>query len=196
MSEPRSSPHADVIWSTMVRRHRALAEVTPFVLGTHEPSVAVLACSDARVPPSLLFGQEPGSLFVVRLAGNSATRGAIASLTYATEALGVELVVVLGHTGCGAVTAALEQADTPGDATLSPVLDPIVEMLDAFGVGGDVDAAVRANVTCNVERLIRDLGPLGDAIRRGRVTVRGAVHDLATGTLHPTPIPELIRSTP
>lgn len=131
------------------------------------------------MPPSLIFGHE-GELFVVRLAGNSATPGAIASLTYAVEQLRTDLVVVLGHTGCGAVQAALS-GHAP--ATLAPILTPIDEMLASCDVCDDLDAAVAANVRRNVQRLRRDRGPLGQAITSGHVDIRGAVHDLRTGEL-------------
>jgi carbonic anhydrase len=170
-------------WERMVERHAEVALTIPHDVGgppPHRPDVAILACSDARVPPSLVFGQEPGTSFVVRVAGNSATPDAVASLAYAVEVLGVDLVVVLGHTGCGAVNAALAPSVDP---TFNPILTPIDEMLATCSTCGDADAAVAANVQYNVGRLERDRGPLGAAIAQGRVTVRGAVHDLTTGCL-------------
>ena len=138
--------------------------------------------TDARVPPSVLFGQPAGSLFMVRLAGNSATPGAVASLTYAVEALGTELIVVLGHSGCGAVTAAVEHG---ADPALAAVVDPISEAIAISPDCRTVDEAVIENVRCNVRRLRDDDGALGRAIAEGRVVVRGAVHDLVSGELHP-----------
>lgn len=180
MPDHTSDPAAT--WGQMVAAHAAATHDHPptGAFPLHRPAAAILACSDARVPPSLLFGQEPGNLFVVRLAGNSATAGAVASLTYAVEQLGVELVVVLGHTGCGAVTAALSPDSEP---ELRAVLDPIDEMLDGCDTCTDIDAAVTANVRHNMRRLRRDRGPLGTGIADGRVALRGAVHDLRTGSL-------------
>jgi carbonic anhydrase len=181
MPDPTPMVRAHGVWADMTRRHADHQATAPRDgVPAHRPKAAVLACSDARVPPSVLFGQAAGSLFVVRLAGNSATPGAIASLTYAVAHLGVELVVVLGHTSCGAVTAAVEGAPDP---TLGPVLTPIDEMLTACRHCDSVDAAVAANVRHNVARLRRDRGHLGAAVRAGDVIVRGAVHDLATGEL-------------
>lgn len=169
-------------WEQMIARHAQFARTACADGGPppHRPDVAILACSDARVPPSLLFGQDPGSSFVVRVAGNSATPDVVASLTYAVEVLGVDLLLVLGHTGCGAVTAALAPT---ADPNYSPILTPIDEMLASCDSCDDPDAAVAANVRHNVGRLHRDRGPLGAAIADGRVTVRGAVHDLTTGRL-------------
>jgi carbonic anhydrase len=183
MPDDIDAQRAEERWTELVRRHAEVAERSrrsepgpP----EHRPEVAILACSDARVPPEFLFDQEPGSAFIVRIAGNSATDVAVASLTYAVAELGVGLVVVLGHTGCGAVTAALA-ATAP--AVLSPILTPIDEMLAACDTCDDVESAVIANVRHNVRRLARDRGPLGEAIAAGRVDVRGAVHDLASGHL-------------
>mgnify|MGYP001787552734 CR=1 FL=1 len=197
-------PDATATWQDMMRSHAdCIADGRVGVAPRpRRPAAAVLACSDARVPPSVIFGHA-GELFVVRLAGNSATPGAIASLTYAVDHLHTDLVVVLGHTGCGAVEAALS-GHAP--ATLGPILTPIDEMLASCDGCSDLDAAVAGNVRHNVRRLQRDRGPLGRSIATGRVQIRGAVHDLATGRLteletsvpaiptHRTPHPT--RSTP
>jgi carbonic anhydrase len=158
-------------------------------LPPHEPVAAVLACADARVPPQLLFGQEPGELFTVRVAGNVATPVTIGSLTYAVTELGVELVVVLGHVGCGAVGAAVERlrSGTPVDVDdpLAPILRavrPAVAGCDE-STGCDGAEAVRRNVQASVAALRADPGPLGQAARAGRVRVVGAVKDLAAGHL-------------
>jgi carbonic anhydrase len=193
-------PDAATTWHEMVQAHdRSAADHSPTgAFPEHRPMAAVLACSDARVPPSLLFGQPAGSLFVVRLAGNSATAGAVASLTYAVESLGTPLVVVLGHTGCGAVTAALSPGTAP---ELRPILQPIDEMLSACTDCDDPDTAIEANVRHNLRRLTDDRGPLGLAITDGRVELRGAVHDLRTGALVDVtlndlnpPLPQPVRS--
>ena len=179
---PDTGTNGDLKWRVMVASH-AEANRTGDHDGTfpaHEPSAAVLSCSDARVPPSLLFGQPSVNLFVVRIAGNSATSDVVASLTYAVEALGVDLVIVLGHSGCGAVTAAMSSAAAP---ELRAVLEPIDEMLDGCAACTDLDEAVAANVRRNLRRLRRDRGPLGTAIGEHRVALRGAVHDLRSGEL-------------
>jgi carbonic anhydrase len=96
---------------------RARQSETHEGVAPHQPEVAVLTCADARVSPARMFDLPPGALFVVRVAGASATVEAIASLTYAVEQLAVTTVVVLGHTHCGAVTAAL---DSNPDPALAP----------------------------------------------------------------------------
>lgn len=181
---------AAATWNELVRCHDRHAGGGDGAIPEHRPIAAVLACSDARVPPSAIFEQPPGTLFVVRLAGNSATPDAVASLTYAVDQLHVPLVVVLGHTGCGAVEAAMTLgADHPVAALLAPILGPIDEMLDDCPTcHGDTDAAVMANVRRNMQRLVRDRGPLGRAICDGSVALRGAVHDLASGQLVDVPL--------
>ena len=155
----------------------------------HHPHVALLTCADARIGPMALFGLEPGEAFVVRVAGNSATPDVVASLTFAVDALGVDLVVVLGHTGCGAVAAAMAATT---DVSYSPILAPIDEVIEwctaqhepgATAAPPDATTVLRANVARNVARLRRDRGPLGASIAAGRVDVRGAVIDLVTGDL-------------
>lgn len=166
----------------------------------HRPVAAVLTCADARVSPARLFDLPPGSLFVVRVAGNIATPEAVASLTYAVEHLGVDTVVVLGHTHCGAVTAALDTDESP---ELAPLVDPIRPgVAEASCV--DLACAVPANVVATVTALGAGSGPLADAVREGRVHVHGAVLDLTdqsitavpTEPTEPTtnPIPEPLES--
>lgn len=148
-------------------------------LPEHQPVAAVLACSDARVPPSVVFDQPAGRLFVVRIAGNTSSPAALASLDYAVANLGVELVVVLGHTGCGAVDAAL--SGTCG-GHLAPIVEPICRLAKTMP---DVDAEqlVTANVADTVLRLTNHDGPVGKKARSGRLRIQGAVHDLSRGHL-------------
>jgi len=177
-------------WERLVAGHDIVAHPADGgVMPAHHPQVAVLTCADARIGPMALFGLEPGEAFVVRVAGNSATADVVASLTFAVDALGVDLVVVLGHTGCGAISAALAATT---DVAYSPILAPIDEVVEWYAAQHDlapsaepIDAntVVRANVARNVARLRRDRGPLGAAIADGRVEVRGAVVDLVTGAL-------------
>lgn len=178
-------------WDRLVVAHDAVARPADGgVMPEHHPHVALLTCADARIGPMALFGLEPGEAFVVRVAGNSATPDVVASLTFAVDALGVDLVVVLGHTGCGAVAAAMAATT---DVSYSPILAPIDEVIEwctaqhehehGPSAAPDATTVLRANVARNVARLRRDRGPLGAAIAAGRVDVRGAVIDLVTGDL-------------
>jgi carbonic anhydrase len=138
----------------------------------------VLTCSDARVSPARLFDLPDGTLFVVRVAGASATTEAVASLAYAVNHLGVETVLVLGHTHCGAVTAALDGVDDPA---IEPLVAPIRPAM--HGHCHDVACAVPAHVAATVAALNADPGPLGAALRDGRPAARGAVVDIVDSSL-------------
>ncbi len=167
------------VWARLVAAHEDARRVPSGGLPEHLPVAAVLACSDARVPPSVIFDQPAGSLFVVRIAGNTATPAALASLDYAVAQLGVELIVVLGHSECGAVQAA---ATGTCGGHLAPIVAPICEISRA-----NPDAPPARLVALNVTQAVRDLvehdGPTGIAARSGALEVRGAVHDLRTATL-------------
>lgn len=170
-------------WEALVAAHR---RVVPLAAGTgraprHEPKTAILACSDARVPPSVIFDQSAGNLFVVRIAGNTAVPSAVASLDYAVAELGVDLIIVLGHTGCGAVAAAVEGAC---GGHLAPIVAPICDVA-RLHPGADVDHLSALNVANTMAVLSSDDGPVGDAVANARVEIRGALHDLATGQLVP-----------
>jgi carbonic anhydrase len=149
------------------------------------PAVAVLACSDSRVAPELIFDQGLGELFVVRVAGNVVDDAVLGSLEYAVEHLGVRLIVVLGHSGCGAVTAActctfedLDQATS----TLLKAIEPAVAEARSECCALDelVDTSARINVAAQATALLS-----GPAIRRataeGNLTIQGAWYDLSTG---------------
>ncbi len=169
-------------WVELARRHRRRAETLrrPDGVPSHRPRAAVLGCSDARVAPTPLFDAAPGELFTVRVAGHVASAEVLASLDFAVASLGVDTVVVLGHTHCGAVTAALGDE---GDPALSSLLSPIRQGLDPSV--SDVTDAVHHHVANTMVAIRRHAGPAGRAVREGRVELVGAVHDLATGLLEP-----------
>lgn len=137
------------------------------------PWAAILGCSDSRVPPEIVFDQGLGDLFVVRTAGHVVDDVALASLGYAIERLGVPLLVVLGHTGCGAVHAALGWRPEDGDNCLCAAIRPAIEQ--ARLCGGDLcDQATRAHIQ-------RVADYLRCAFLSDHIAVVGAVYDLASG---------------
>lgn len=143
----------------------------------HRPKAAILACSDARVPPSVIFDQPPGSLFVVRIAGNTVTDAGLASLDYAVSKLGVELVIVLGHTGCGAVQAA---AAGTCEGVLEPIVRPICEIAREHPTA-DLHQLIELNVLNTMDSLRQHPGPVGTAVRANALDLRGAIYDLRSG---------------
>jgi carbonic anhydrase len=157
------------------------------------PVAVIVGCADSRVPPELLFDQGVGDLFVVRVAGN-VVKGAgppvKGSIEYGVAELGVSLVMVLGHSECGAVKAAIKHIDDrdalPGAlGLLVNSIRPAV--IKAKGMPGDLlDNALRANVAIGVETL-RGLQPIvAPAVKRGQVKVVGAMYDLRTGSVSVT----------
>ena len=145
------------------------------------PHCAILACADSRVPPEILFDQGLGDLFDVRVAGNVAGDDETASLEYAAEHLHVPLVVVMGHTQCGAVSAALEGGTLPGKLpNLMAAIRPAVNQ-SAHEPGNRLDNAVRANVVHVVEQLRTAKPVLSDLVATGKLRIVGAVYSLETG---------------
>lgn len=152
----------------------------------HVPVAAVLACADARVGAELIFDQEPGDLFMVRVAGNFVSDYGLASLEYAVEVLGVPLLLVLGHTYCGAVSAAVNvvqnELSVPGRIfVLMDALEPSVLRAQQSHPDDINDATARENVRRQVQRL-RTISPVvSQAIAAGLTEVVGAMYDMATG---------------
>jgi len=150
------------------------------------PFAAILGCADSRVAPELAFDQGPGDLFVVRVAGNFVTPDGLGSLEYGAAVLGTKLIMVLGHSNCGAVNAtvgALQKGNTlPGHiADLVRAMKPAVE--PALKQPGDdlPQRAVIANVRANVQLLQEAKPILAEMVSARKVRVVGAVYDLATG---------------
>ena len=150
------------------------------------PFAAILGCADSRVAPELAFDQAPGDLFVVRVAGNFMTPDGLASLEYGAAVLGTKMIMVLGHTNCGAINAtvgALQKGnDLPGHiGDLVRAMKPGVE--PALKQPGDdlAQRAVVANVRWNVQRLIEAKPILAEMVTAKKLSVVGGVYDLATG---------------
>jgi carbonic anhydrase len=142
-----------------------------------EPFAAVLACADSRVPVELVFDQTIGHIFVTRVAGNIATGEIIASLEYGVAVLGVKALLVLGHSNCGAVKAAIKSDAVPGQiSTLYPHLRRAVEQSN-----GNLAAAIQANAKVQADLLRTSSPVIRDAVSGGKLKVVSGVYDLATG---------------
>lgn len=155
------------------------------------PFAVILGCSDSRVPVEMVFDQSFGDLFVIRVAGNVVAPSQIGSIEFAAEAFGTPLVVVLGHTRCGAVNATLQQLQQPAghqSRNLRSIVDrvrPSVEALLATDLRNDPEelarAAVRANVRVSASHLRTGSEILESRIERGELRVVGAEYQLETG---------------
>jgi carbonic anhydrase len=153
------------------------------------PLATVLGCSDSRVPPELIFDEGFGDLFVVRVAGNIVDVDVSASVEYAVDHLRAPLLVVLGHEGCGAVTAAIEhlRGKLPSDKEppeIFSLLSHIEPGLQRLGKQEDLQALVHVAVEENVRHSMQELAKVPDirkAIATGQLQVVGAIYDLHTG---------------
>jgi carbonic anhydrase len=158
-----------------------------------EPFAIVLGCSDSRVPAEIVFDQGLGDLFVIRVAGNIVAPSQIGSVEFAAEQFQTRLVVVLGHSGCGAIAATVEQLKRPVDKqsrNLRAIVDrvrPSVEPLLATALRDDTQAllrdAVRANVRASASHLRHGSEILEQLIAHEQLLVVGAEYSLETGVV-------------
>lgn len=164
------------------QRSRLSAGQSPFAI--------VLGCADSRVPPELVFDQGLGELFVVRVAGNIAATSQICSIEFAVEQFAVPLVIVLGHSQCGAVGATIDCLTT-GNTTLPgniywavnhirPAIEPLLHEKQADAGGQLMAQAVRANIQAAVTQL-RNSPLLGERIDHGALSILGAEYALPSG---------------
>jgi carbonic anhydrase len=141
-----------------------------------KPFAAILCCADSRMPAEILFDRSIGHLFVVRVAGNIATPDTIASLEYAVAVLGVKAILVVGHTRCGAVTAAKHGGAEPGSiAGLYQYIYPAT-----LGTA-DVPAAIVKNAQVQAAILRGSSTVIAERIKDGRLAVESAMYDVGTG---------------
>jgi carbonic anhydrase len=157
------------------------------------PFAIILGCADSRVPAEIVFDQGLGDLFVIRIAGNIVAPSGIGSVEFAASRFGVRLVVVLGHSRCGAILATLEELQRPTEnqsKNLRSIVDrvrPSVEGLLTIEPRFDMDAvvkeAVRANIRASVKNLRRGSEILEQLIQEGSLTIVGAEYSLETGVV-------------
>ena len=169
--------------STAARRRQLAA--------SQAPHAAILGCSDSRAPVEIVFDQGLGDLFVIRVAGNIVAPSLIGSVEFAAERFGTRLIVILGHSSCGAVQATLEQLQQPAAAqspNLAAIVDhirPAVEGLLADGPPRDPAAllaeAVRANIRASAHQLRHGSPIIQHLIDSAGLLVVGAEYSLETG---------------
>jgi carbonic anhydrase len=186
--EPRLSPEAALeellagnrrFTSGRTSAHRRDLAMLQQTLEKQEPFAAVLSCSDSRVPVEVVFDQTIGQLFVTRVAGNIVTAEIIASLEYAAAVLGTNTILVMGHSRCGAVTAAIQGLSVPGQiGTLFPYIKPAVEQ-----AGPDLEATVRANARIQAARLRASSSLLTAMVEEGKLKITAGHFDIRTGAV-------------
>ena len=155
-------------------RRRELAAGQP-------PFAAILGCADSRVPPEIIFDQGLGDLFIVRVAGNVLDNISLGSLEFAVQHFDIPLIIVLGHSGCGAVLAAMDDHEIQGQiATLVKAVHPALELAKEQP-GGTLDRAVRSNVALVVRQLRAAAPILAPLVEAENLKIRGAYYDQASG---------------
>lgn len=176
-TDHRISPHSSAKW----RRKAAVEGQHPFAI--------ILSCSDSRVPVELIFDQGVGDLFVLRDAGNISGVDEVGTIEYAVEHLKPPLVVVLGHYGCGAVSAAVHHEKVHGDlALLLDHIAPAVAAAEAKEpkLSGDalMEVAVEENVRHSIHEIFEHSPDIRKAVASGSVRFVGAIYDIASGEVH------------
>lgn len=150
------------------------------------PFAAILGCIDSRVPPELVFDQRIGDVFCARVAGNFVNTDILGSLEYATKVAGARAIVVLGHSGCGAIKGAIDDVKLGNLTATLANIHPAVETADAEGEHTSankafVDAVTRKNVELAVAMLTDNSPVLKDMVAAGTLRITGALHDIKTG---------------
>lgn len=153
-----------------------------------KPVATILGCSDSRVPPEIVFDQKFGNLFIIRVAGNVTGTSEIASAEFGVQYLGTPLVVVLGHSACGAVQAAVEK--TPLDGKLpklveliSPAVDQVKKANSKLTGKELMEAAVEQNVRYQMSELTSKSDVLKKALADKKVMIVGAIRDINSGNV-------------
>jgi carbonic anhydrase len=176
-------------------------EMTRYTLETEgqRPFAVVVSCSDSRVPPELVFNQGLGDLFVVRVAGNIVNEENLASIEYAVEHLKASLIVVLGHTHCGAIKAAVDGQPLAGHLThLVAHIEPVIRQLRHTHPHLKGDALVERVIQENVRYTIRVILERSEIVRKqyeaGKVQFAGGVYHLREGKVEWLKLPEGVES--
>lgn len=151
-----------------------------------QPFAAIVSCADSRVAPELIFDQGPGELFVIRVAGNFINEDGLASLEYGAAVLGIKLIVVLGHSACGAVDATIkvvkEKTTLPGHLpSLTDAIRPAVESAMAGDPGDLLAAATTENARLNAAKAQAAAPILSEQAAAGKLKSVAGVYDIATG---------------
>lgn len=163
--------------------NRNMARLKEVAAG-QKPFAAFLGCADSRVPVEIVFDQGFGDVFVTRIAGNVADPAIIGSLEFGTEVLGAQVLYVLGHTKCGAVSATMTGNDVPGQ--ISTLYQHIRRA--AKESNGDLNTAITRNVELQAE-ILKEASPvIAKRVKAGTLVIAGGVYDLDTGRVMPVKV--------
>jgi carbonic anhydrase len=165
----------------------------PNMAGGQNPFAIILACSDSRVPTEMIFDQGIGDLFVIRVAGNVVAPSQIGSIEYAATQFGTRLVLVLGHSNCGAIVATLQELAKKEDHRspnlraivdrIRPAVEPVLVEYEDDEAENTITEAVRANVRHSVDRLQHGSLIIENLIDAGQLRIVGAEYSIENGTV-------------
>ena len=188
------TPSADAVWDDLMAgngrfvagkpRSYELVPLRRKLASGQSPNVIILSCSDSRVSPEVIFDQSLGDLFVVRTAGNIADPVALGSIEYAVDHIHSPLLVVLGHTKCGAVTAACsgEKMPSPNLDAIVTKISPAVTQAKSYAKPNDlIEAAIKDNVHQSAKDVQANSEIVRDAVKSGKLKVVEAEYQLDTG---------------
>ncbi|HXY09391.1 MAG TPA: carbonic anhydrase [Terriglobales bacterium] len=189
-----AAPSADEVWNSLMSGNgrfvagkpqtHALVALRHQLASGQSPKAIVLACSDSRVGPELIFDQSLGDLFVVRTAGNVADAVALGSIEYAVDHLHSPLLIVLGHQACGAVSAACSGEKMPSsnlDAIVERI-NPAVNQAKTYAKGNDlIESAVKENVHQSAKDVLANSEIIRTAVKSGKLSVIQAEYELDSG---------------
>ncbi len=154
------------------------------------PRAIVLCCSDSRAPSEIIFDQDLGDLFVIRVAGNIVAPSLVGSVEFAASTFGTSLVLVMGHTDCGAVSATMKHIENPSSIASENIRDIVgrikphifaITRIPGLSHEEKMAMAVRANVMASIDLLSHSSRLIEDKVTKGEIEIIGAVLDLATG---------------
>ncbi len=153
-------------------------------VASQHPYAVVLTCSDSRVPPEIIFDESIGRLFVVRIAGNVVDPAALGSIEYSVEHLGSSYLLVLGHSKCGAVTAAVKGGEfTPSIDSLVQLITPAVNKVRSLNIEPDklIDSVIFENVYLQMNKSLTNSELLRKFSEEGKLIIGGGIYDIETG---------------
>ena len=170
-----------------VQNVKAQRNLKEQVLETSEgqyPFAVILSCIDSRVPAELVFDQGIGDVFSIRLAGNIVNEDVLGSMEYGCKVAGSKIVVVMGHTKCGAVTAACNHVELGNITSLLEKIKPAVEVIESKSSTMDDDAIEEVsvlNVKLSIDRIRKESSILSNLEKEGDIEIVGASYDVSTG---------------
>ncbi|MDR3450356.1 MAG: carbonic anhydrase [Alphaproteobacteria bacterium] len=175
---------------SLTRSQDSLEKLKTYARVGQTPKAVILCCSDSRAPVEMIFDQDIGDLFVIRVAGNIIAPSLVGSVEFAAETFGTRLVLVMGHSQCGAVGATLdhiEHAEIPRSENIHDIVSRIKPHIFAIAAikdiprGEKMNRAVEANVRASVGQLAHASRMIESLTMQGKIEIRGAVLDLSTG---------------